>query len=148
MSEELILGSSSHNMTKDCSSNYEFSTWKLQAQNMLCTQIVFFWHSQQFMYIKCSELAVFMYWTCNSMNKLLSNCGLVDAKIRASEKDLPVLIDKLAEWQIIGAFFSCREHAWMIMLPSSLTWWFRVTTFDPSHNGEKVDLKSDSYFMI
>ena len=30
------------------------------------------------------------YWTCNSMNNLLSNCGLVEAKIRASDKDLSV----------------------------------------------------------
>ena len=30
------------------------------------------------------------YWTCNSMNNLSSYCGLVDAKIRASDKDLPV----------------------------------------------------------
>ena len=33
-----------------------------------------------------------MYWTCNSMNNLLSYSGLVDAKIRASDKDLPVRI--------------------------------------------------------
>jgi hypothetical protein len=26
------------------------------------------------------------------MNNLLSNCGLVDAKIRASDKDLPILV--------------------------------------------------------
>ena len=32
----------------------------------------------------------FMYWTCNSMNNLSSYCGLVDAKIGASDKDLPV----------------------------------------------------------
>ena len=32
-----------------------------------------------------------MYWTCNSMNNMLSYCGLVDAKISASDKDLPVL---------------------------------------------------------
>ena len=31
-----------------------------------------------------------MYWTCNSLNNLSSYCGLVDAKIRASDKDLPV----------------------------------------------------------
>ena len=36
------------------------------------------------------ELGIFMYWTCNSMNNLSSHCGLVDAKIRASDKDLPV----------------------------------------------------------
>jgi hypothetical protein len=33
---------------------------------------------------------VFMYWTRNSMNNLLSYCGLVDARISDSEKDLPV----------------------------------------------------------
>ena len=38
----------------------------------------------------CSELGIFMYWTCNSMNNLSSYCGLADAKIRASDKDLPV----------------------------------------------------------
>ena len=32
-----------------------------------------------------------MFWTCsNSMKNLLSYCGLVDATISASEKDLPV----------------------------------------------------------
>ena len=36
------------------------------------------------------ELGNFMYCTCNSMNNLSSYCGLVDAKIRASDKDLPV----------------------------------------------------------
>ena len=33
---------------------------------------------------------VFMYWTGNSMNNLLSYCGLIDPKIRAPDKDLPV----------------------------------------------------------
>ena len=38
-----------------------------------------------------------MFWACSfgvrtgkSLNNLLSYCGLVDARIRASEKDLPV----------------------------------------------------------
>ena len=31
--------------------------------------------------------------TCNSMNNLLSYCGLVDVRISASEKDLPVIKD-------------------------------------------------------
>ena len=42
------------------------------------------------MFWESSELAIFMYWTGNSMNNLLSYCGLVDAKISASEKDLSV----------------------------------------------------------
>ena len=45
---------------------------------------------KQFMYTTCSELVVFMYWTGKSMSNLLSYCGLVVAKISASEKDLPV----------------------------------------------------------
>ena len=59
-------------------------------ENMLCTKIVFFIYSEQFMYTTCSELVIFMYWTRNSMNNLLSYFGLVDARIGASEKDLPV----------------------------------------------------------
>ena len=52
-----------------------------------------FWMSKQkkIMYTSCSELFVFMYRTGKSMNNLLSYCGLVDARIRASNKDLPVL---------------------------------------------------------
>ena len=42
------------------------------------------------MYTKCSELVVYMYWTGKSMNNLLSYCGLVDVRINASDKDLPV----------------------------------------------------------
>ena len=31
-----------------------------------------------------------MYWTGKSMKNLLSYCGLVDPRISASDKDLPV----------------------------------------------------------
>ena len=61
-------------------------------ENMLCTQIVFlflFLHSEQFMFTY-SEIGIFMYWTRNSMHNLFSYCGLVDTRISASEKDLPV----------------------------------------------------------
>ena len=44
------------------------------------------------MYTTCSELVIFMYWTCKSINNLFSYCGLVDARIRASNKDLPALL--------------------------------------------------------
>ena len=47
------------------------------------------------MYTTCSELGIFMYWTRNSMNNLLSYYGLVDARISASEKDLPVPIENI-----------------------------------------------------
>ena len=40
-----------------------------------------------------------MYLTCNSINHLLSYCGLVDARISDSEKDIPVLL-KLAQTKL------------------------------------------------
>ena len=39
------------------------------------------------MYTTCTELVVFLYWTLNLMNNLLSYCGLVGARI---DRDLPV----------------------------------------------------------
>ena len=93
----LFLHQTTHNMTTDCSLNYKFNTWKFQAQTLgehaVCRNC--FWHSEQFLYTTCSprfELGIFMYWTCNSMSNLSSYCGLVDAKIRASDKGLPVLL--------------------------------------------------------
>ena len=48
---------------------------------------------QQFVYTTCSVgiLSLQFSWT---MNNLSSYCGLVDAKIRATDKDLPVLKGK------------------------------------------------------
>ena len=76
-------------MTTDCSLNDKFNTWKFQAQNMGRTWCVhkLFWMSKQkkqFVFT-CSQLGIFMYWTCNLMSNLLWYCGLVDAKKRASE---------------------------------------------------------------
>ena len=48
-------------------------------------------NKKQLLYTTCTELAVFLYWTRNSMNNLSSYCGLVDARISASDKDLPVI---------------------------------------------------------
>ena len=42
------------------------------------------------MYTTCSELVGFIYWTGKSMNNLMSFCGLLDVRINASDKDLPV----------------------------------------------------------
>ena len=60
---------------------------------MLCTKIVLnvkTKQKQQSVYTTCSACTLSFSWT---MNNLLSYCGLVDAKIRASDKDLPVLTD-------------------------------------------------------
>ena len=53
----------------------------------MCTQIGFCIGIQNNL---SSEFVFFMYWTRNSMNNLSSYCRLVDARISASEKDLPV----------------------------------------------------------
>ena len=59
-------------MTKDCSwnyhENYKRRTWAKHGQNIFCA---------------CS-------FHGNSMNNLFSYCWLINAKIRASDKDLPV----------------------------------------------------------
>ena len=48
------------------------------------------------MFSTCSELGIFMCWTRNSMNNLLLYCGLVDTRMSASEKDLPVTVGKVS----------------------------------------------------
>ena len=72
MSEALLFAEHGENML--CTKNV------LNVRNNFCTQHV----------LPRFELGIFMYWTCNSMNNLSSYCGLVDAKKRASDKDLPV----------------------------------------------------------
>ena len=64
-------------------------------ENMLCTNIVLNVRNKFFTQhvLPRFELEIFMYRTCKSMNHLTSYFGLVDAKIRASDKDLPVLFN-------------------------------------------------------
>ena len=49
----------------------------MSKQKTICVQYMFSW---------CSDLVV-LYWTSNSMDNILSYCGLVDARISTSEKD-------------------------------------------------------------
>ena len=115
--KHLFLHQLSHNMTKNCSLNYKFSTWKLQAQNMLRTCCVhkLFWMSKQkqFVYTTCSQHVLSLEFSCTEflMNNLLSYCGLVDARISASEKGLPVLtvILHLILVDILYSFFTSNR---------------------------------------
>ena len=59
-------------------------------ENMLCTEIVLNVKNNFCIQHLLPMFRIFMYWTCNSMNNLSSYFGLVDAKVRASDKDLPV----------------------------------------------------------
>jgi hypothetical protein len=47
-------------------------------------------NKKQCLYTTCSELVFFWDRSRKSMNNLLSYCGLTDAGMNASEKDLPV----------------------------------------------------------
>ena len=53
----------------------------------------------------CQKLGIFMYWTCNSMYNLSSYCGLVDPRVSASDKDLPVLINLVLFSNYLGRPF-------------------------------------------
>ena len=103
-------------MTNDCSLIYQFSTWKLQAQNMgrTCCVHKLFWMSKQKqkticvhnMFFPCFELAVLMYWADKTMHNLLSYCGLIDVRINASDKDLSVILSNL--WIKICRIRKCQ----------------------------------------
>ena len=79
--KHLFLYQLTHKMTKDCLLNYKFSTWKLHVVCINCSAC----QNKQTICVHN------MYWTCNSMNNLSSYCGLVNARISASDIDLPVL---------------------------------------------------------
>ena len=84
-----------HNMKKNCSLIYQFlhENYKLRT---FCVHKLF-WMSKQ------KQKIVYvhnMLWACSfhvgtgkSMNNLSPYCGLVDARIRASEKDLSVQLE-------------------------------------------------------
>ena len=108
----LFLHQLTHNMTTDCSwyypENYKCRTWTKHGQNMFCP---------------C------MFWTCsfqgNSINNILSYCGLVDARISASEKDLPVQID----WWRMFLLWNSKE-TFLANCPGKLCWkiskWWKI----------------------
>ena len=78
------------------------------SEHVVYTNCFLFWHSEQFMDTTCSEIGIFMYWTCNN---LLSYCGLVDASISASEKDLPVSNKYLRRiYSFIYVFIVLGDH--------------------------------------
>ena len=75
-----------------CRSLSESLLFAEHGENMLCTKIVLnVWYNFCTQHVLPRfKLGILMCWTYNSMNNLLSYLGLVDAKIRASDKDLPV----------------------------------------------------------
>ena len=80
----LFLHQLTHNMTTDCSLNYENCKLRTCSEHVVVIVLTFRTIYEHNMFWACSELAIFMYWNCNSMNNLLSYCGIVDARISAS----------------------------------------------------------------
>ena len=90
MSEALILASTKPPYDDRLFIELQVQYMKIPSSNLGSTCCVqkLFWMSEHV--LPRFELGSFMHWICNSMDNLLSYCGLVDAKIRASDKDLPV----------------------------------------------------------
>ena len=89
-------------------SNYKLRTWGEHVVHTNCF-LFLIWHSEQFMHTTCSELVIFMYWTGKSMNNLLSYCGLLDVRINASDKDIPVNTVNIQIW-ILNCLHCCDTN--------------------------------------
>ena len=80
-------------MTIDCSvdENSKLRTCQEHVVHISCSECK---NKKQFVcracFLTCSELRILVYCTCNSISNLLSYFGLVEARISASEKHLPV----------------------------------------------------------
>ena len=61
------------------------------------------------------------------MNNLSSYCGLVDAKIRASDKDLPVLGEIWQSLKKLESERTRRKKEPQIPSPRPITAWFVIT---------------------
>ena len=97
-----------HNMTQDCSLNSP----KSSAEHVVYKKCFFCLDIQNNI---CSQHVLNLCFSCNSMNNFSSYCGLPDARMRASEKDL------LVWWTI-----------WVNLIFSILTWGVcSATDLDP-----------------
>ena len=88
----------------------------LQNMGRTCCVHKLFWMSKSIsvhnMYSPCSELGISRIELVNSMNNTSSYCGLVDAKIRASDKDLPLQCRvKLVQFRSIGIILTTESFA-------------------------------------
>ena len=83
MSEALVLGWTNPQYDKrlfiDLPVQYIKTTSSQHVVYINCSE---YQNKKQFVYTTCSELGIFMYWTDDSMNNMLSYFGLVDAKTR------------------------------------------------------------------
>ena len=73
-------------MTRDCSSN---SPEKDKSRTCFVQKLFFFCFCFDIQNNTCTQRVLNLYFWGDSVNDLLSYCGLTDARMRASEKDLP-----------------------------------------------------------
>ena len=109
LSEALIFASTNPQYDDRLFIEWQVQYMKIPSENLgrTCCVQKLFWMSETIsvhnMFSSRFELGIFMYWTCNSTNNLSSYCGLVDARIRASDQDLPLKILPvwaLAAWKL------------------------------------------------
>ena len=68
-----------------------FSEFPEKYKFTCCVQKLFFCFRFDIQNNICTQHVLNLYFSGNSMNNLSSYCGLTDSRMRASEKDLPVL---------------------------------------------------------
>ena len=112
--------------------------WQIQAQNMGLGKT-------------CSAHVLLLFCACsfhgNSMNNLLSYCGLVDARISASEKDLPVT--KVSTETNNMAYESSNtwtEPSMFSFIELLFLWILATLATFPGHNFNLINLNRVSNF--
>ena len=88
---------------------------------MLCTKIVLNVRNNFCTQNDLPRIGIFMYWTCNSMHNQSSYCGLVDARIKASDEDSSVKIVLFIEIKISEyKLNNLRNYKWYTILGKCL----------------------------
>ena len=88
MSEALILES----VNPQCDERWFIDSPEKYKLRTCCVQKLFFCFCSDIQNNICTQLVLNLYFSGESMNNILSYCGLTDARMKASEKDLPVVV--------------------------------------------------------
>ena len=120
----------------------------LNVKNNFCTQHV---------------LSVFWAWNYHVLNNLLSYCGLVDAKIRASDKGLPVWpsnktclvhnvsfhkVGTMCSIILLDFVWLAMVHAWLPVTPVSEPAWAWFQSSNPLFIQIKFEIMNMIYISL
>ena len=157
MSEALILAATNPQYDKRLFIDLPVQYMKTTSlEHVVYANCFFFFlnlHSEQFMYTTCSELVIFMYWTCNSINNPLSYCGLVDARMFLKKIYL-YLVTALyycMDRQRFSGYF-CLENKFKKRYVFFATFRIRLTTYTlkpclPNQKKQKLNLKNQENLL-